>query len=654
MGYVLRLSETNGYASPWNLFQLAGMRQNETRTTGIKVKKLAMIANHSPSQFEKLAFSPSTAHPRWAGLLGHPVVPTDIEITKPKLCPQCVAEKGFVEAHWHLEIMVACPVHRCMALSACPKCGNALSWFRPGLLECRCRGSLADPPPGVVSEATASLLDVVRRKVLGLPMNEDNPELLPMDGLRSLNLRTLLSVIRILARHRMDTDGATGSKNNERVISEASRVLMHWPSNFSQLLSDIGKSISATGPTGVGAQFAPIYKALFKSRAIAPREQVEFMKLAFLDFAINHWGRGYVDGRLANQSGAQLSGRYLTRAQVAVRAGIQPRTVTRLIKSLNLCTTAVGSTTGGRILIDAHQTTIPFRSPGKIYRDREAARSLGLPVSVLKGLKIAGLYEVNHLLPKQPGFHERDVEVFNQKLLALAPDRTTLHFQSATQTTLQAAMRSHHQSLDTKMGVMSAILRGDVAVTTGIDGAAGSLLLDGPRYQECVKACQNGATLTAVEAAIALGCDRGTIPELVRRGLLKGAKSSLSLRVESESAECFRKRYVSLASVAAEQRTSSRALVCRFRKEGVKMLFVSSTRRGGPQPFMLLSNRKLEAGTAVERRPGSYGTQHTRAQVHMRHPKPFGVKKTVLTAPQHAQSSRSVLKTSSFIEELSR
>lgn len=140
IGYVLRLSETNGYASPWNLYQLAGMRQNETRTTGIRVEKLAMIANHSSPQLEKLAFSPSTAHPRWARLLGHPIVPTDIEITKPKLCPQCVTEKGFVEAHWHLEIMVACPVHRCMALSACPKCGNALSWFRPGLLECKCGG----------------------------------------------------------------------------------------------------------------------------------------------------------------------------------------------------------------------------------------------------------------------------------------------------------------------------------------------------------------------------------------------------------------------------------------------------------------------------------------------------------------------------------
>jgi hypothetical protein len=594
MGYVLRLSETNGYVSPWNLFQLAGMRQNETRTTGIRVGKLAMIANHSAPQLEKLAFSPSTAHPRWARLLGHPVVPTDIEITTPKLCPRCITEKGFVEAHWHLEIMVACPVHRCMALSVCPKCGNALSWFRPGLLECKCGGSLLEAPMVAVSGPTAGLLDVVRRRVLGLPANERNPECLPVDDLASMSLRTLLSVIRTLARHRVAADGNAELPDQQRVVSDASRVLVNWPTNFMQLLSDIGKGVPATGPAGVRTQFASIHKALFKSRAIVPLAQTEFMKLVFLDFAMNHWGRGSVDQRLAKQSGAALAGRYMTRSQFAARVGIQPRTVARLLSSLNMPTMKILSTKQERILIDVGETAIPSISPGRIYRDREAAKRLGLSVSVLKELKKTGLYEVKHLLPKQAGFHERDVHAFSRKLVALASLASVPARMSEEHITLQAAMQSHHRSLEIKIRVMRAILQGEIALTADFDGVPGGLLLNGAAYRELVRNIQSTDTaesMTVTEAATFLGCDRGTVPELVRVGLLKSPQSRGGLRVDIESADSFRRAHVSLASIAKELDTSSRALMCRLQKKGIKILFVSSRRKGGPQPFMSRSDR---------------------------------------------------------------
>jgi hypothetical protein len=42
-------------------------------------------------------------------------------------------------------------------------------------------------------------------------------------------------------------------------------------------------------------------------------------------------------------------------------------------------------------------------------------------VSVLKGLKSSGLYEVNHLLPTGAGFHALDLTAFAEKLLDLAP-----------------------------------------------------------------------------------------------------------------------------------------------------------------------------------------------------------------------------------------
>src|ERR1019366_7679275 len=141
VGYALRLSEKNGYVSPWSLCQLAGMRQRELQTAGIKIEKLAAVANRSVFELNRIAFSPGDNRKLFS-LLGHRLTSTDLSISQPSICPRCIAEKGFIEAHWHLKLMVACPSHQCVATSHCPNCAKRLRWFRPGLLECECGGNL--------------------------------------------------------------------------------------------------------------------------------------------------------------------------------------------------------------------------------------------------------------------------------------------------------------------------------------------------------------------------------------------------------------------------------------------------------------------------------------------------------------------------------
>jgi hypothetical protein len=65
---------------------------------------------------------------------------------------------------------------------------------------------------------------------------------------------------------------------------------------------------------------------LFKSEATRPREQTDFLKVAFLDFAMNHWGRGIVDHKLAKQLGALIPKRYLTQTEFAAQIGVVPST----------------------------------------------------------------------------------------------------------------------------------------------------------------------------------------------------------------------------------------------------------------------------------------------------------------------------------------
>ena len=212
VGHVLRLAEENGYDSPWSVYRLAGLKQNEIRSSGFKLEKLAAIINRPSSELESIGYSAPLNQPRWARLLGHSLVPTDLNIVNPGLCPRCVAEKGFIEAHWHLALMVGCPIHQCMP-QLCPKCGKRVRLFRRGLLECGCDGNLMECMLPPLSKADAALLAIIRRKVLGLPANDENPLSLPRDQLMAMNLRSMLHIVRALGRHRLIADGSTSVKD---------------------------------------------------------------------------------------------------------------------------------------------------------------------------------------------------------------------------------------------------------------------------------------------------------------------------------------------------------------------------------------------------------------------------------------------------------
>ncbi len=607
-GYVLRLSEENGYESPWRVHALAGLKQSETRTSGIKVKKLAAIARRPASELDEIAFAPSANHPRGARLLGHPLVPTDLNITKPKLCPQCVAEKGFIEAHWHLELMAACPIHQRVALSTCHKCGNRLSWFRPGLLECKCGGNLQEEGAlHSISEAEASLLDVIRRRALTLPARKENLAALPQDQLMAMSLRSLLAVVRTLGKYRMVADADLGGTKKERIASDASRVLTDWPKNFIHLFTDLGRTLPATSVGGVGKQFSSIYSSLFKSKAIRPREQTDFLRVAFLDFAMNHWGRGFVDHKLLKQLGAPASKRYLTQTEFAARIGVEQSTAARLLNDQKVAFRRVKSGKSERILVDVSQSAIPRTSPGKIFRKREAARRMALSVSVLAALKREGLYEVNHLLPTRAGFHELDIETFRQKLMALAQCQSPPTGIGHECITLRSVMRGHHDSLATKMNVLRAIFSNDIAVVGNADGTPGGLELDGLAYKRFVQNARirgAGNAATPAEVAKALGCDRDVVPGLVQLGLLDGSSMPIGLRITGESVEAFKEKYVCLACIAKRQGTSSRALMQRCHNNGIMVLSVPRMRAGKPQPFISLADTR---GLAFDRDRAYFG-----------------------------------------------
>ena len=370
-------------------------------------------------------------------------------------------------------------IHRCALVTVCPECGRDLRWFRHGLLECECGGDLFSCELSSISPAEASLLDMIGRKALACPPDVNNPVGVPQDQLMAMGLRSMLLAIRTIARHRVLADGTGDWSNAKEIVSAAARVLVDWPTNFIALLEDIGRQLPADISGGVGKQFGAIYWGLFRNKAMGDSKQTEFLRVAFLDFAMNHWGRGFVDHKIIQRlGGGPVPKRFLTQTEFAARIGVQQSTAARLLRNPGLSSKRLKCGAVDRVVVDSDQVSIPRTWPGKIYRIREAAKRLGISVSVLKAMKSSGIYEVNHLLPTRAGFHELDLNAFTKKLLDLASDQKASCIQWKQTPTLQSVLCGRRDSLEIKLNLVRAILSRDIAVLDCSDGTVGGLLID--------------------------------------------------------------------------------------------------------------------------------------------------------------------------------
>ena len=293
-----------------------------------------------------------------------------------------------------MTLMIGCPVHGCMPATFCPKCGKRLRLFRRGLLECGCGADLigCDLPP--IPKEDAALLDSIRRKVLGVPANAENPLSFPQDQLLAMSLRSMLVVVRALGKHRLIADGCASLEDERQIVSAAARVLCDWPRNFIRLLTDTGKKLNPSGNGGVRTQFEAIYRALFKNRAIEPRDQTDFLRVAFLEFAEHHWDRGYVDPKLLAQVRSKVECRFITQSEFAAKAGIATATASRWLRDKKMPSRRVRCGKSERILVDFHCNTVPRPSPGKTYWERDVAKRMGLSVGVLRALKNEPVSEI--------------------------------------------------------------------------------------------------------------------------------------------------------------------------------------------------------------------------------------------------------------------
>jgi hypothetical protein len=441
----------------------------------------------------------------------------------------------------------------------------------------------------------ATLLDIIRRKALGLPVNENDPAGLPLRDLMEMDLRSLLLVIRVLGRHRLLPKTCTNRRDLWECVLAASGVLSHWPNNFLHLLKDIVPDAASKETHGIKRQFESIYNALFKRPGTGCRGEFNFLKRPFLEFATSEWGDGYAERKMLKSLNGRMPGVLLTQSEFAAHLGVGMNTAARMLKSKIVPCRRVPWGKATRILVDINDCVVPHDVPGTVLTSIEAAKKLGIPLSVFSSLKDEKVFVVNHLVSRRGGVHLQDIQAFTLKLVSLAP---TVPSDGASDrcVDLKSVLLRSSCPKEIKPKLVKALFARSLKVVRNTDGTIGGLCIERSAYEQFLATFQVEKTksyMVPKEIAAALHCDQMVAQELIQMGLLCRTNEMRGLRASTESVRAFQQKYISLTTVANEAGTCSRMLIRDCKNVGICLTFVPRPNIACPQPFIRVSDREV-------------------------------------------------------------
>ncbi|MGN3961778.1 TniQ family protein [Burkholderia gladioli] len=282
-GYLLRLSEANGFSSLLDLDLLAslehgvdGVARVSSMLPGLSLQPLRGQVSYF--RHLKTADQGGLNMKYWNG-------------RRPRYCPECLVEKSYWRAAWDLTLMVACPIHRARLRDSCPGCHRSLSWKRSQISACNCGRSLAD----ALSEGADNAAIIVSAYVSSALRDMTAPnESLHQPDVCLLVLPDLLSLLILLGGYASGNGGKPTKIANlddvsvaTVVASAAGRALIDWPLGFHELLRKVGRN---GGPdescARLTSRFGYFYTALYKRFGA---NQFNFLRREFDSFVRSEW-----------------------------------------------------------------------------------------------------------------------------------------------------------------------------------------------------------------------------------------------------------------------------------------------------------------------------------------------------------------------------
>lgn len=592
VGYLIRLSEENGYESPSVVLGVAGCDVQHMRSSKIQTELLyGVLGGRYEQELRLIAYNHDEMQDsRFFKLNGQYVHSMHMRTKAVSICPECVIKYGYIHVYYDVKYAVACPEHRRYTIRVCPRCGKCLTNKRPGLLLCKCGRDLSGERGDVVEDSnTLALLHYLygRLSSSGL-MKVPSVKNLPLKNLDVLELNVLLGLILRLGR--ASTNELWNQEGVLSAVEAASLALSNWPNGLYQYLEKYhGNSEVEQESLGFRKQFSRFYNWMTKSNL--PSDKVGFIVDTLNEFGMSYWKRSAKrSGK--NKPEVPVEGDMVGITAAAKYMNVQPQTVRKLVNEGVITPVATTKKRSGELLIELSDDLPRKVNYGVTITAREAAKSIGVPVNVLFSLRRLGVYRVRRIAGKVNSFHEDDVEEFKVKLFeAVTPASRRLH-EYEDSMSLSEAMLMKTGSPDSKAYIIDGIINGRIKCALGSEVAFTEMRLLRADVVKAVKDAQEfiDGYVTKVRAAEMLGCDVAVIRWLLDHGYLAEKDYSSTLRVSVASINGFKDEYVACAVLAKQLHTNTRRVERRCQELLLSLLYAKREHIHSYQPFLVTAD----------------------------------------------------------------
>lgn len=564
------------------------MSTNEARSARPPLTKLAAVLGRGVSSLDALDCA-SQVQGRYKGrfitVMGHTLPSIYLRVKRSRVCPECVQKYGFIESFWELSHAVACPEHGRLAVQICHACHHPLQWQRQGLLVCKCGHDFSNQRGDAVQDpAMLALLGMIRAKLRREPLDV---EMLakygfPYEPLQRMALATLLGIIFRIEhspRHLSAYENRPGVYGETTGLHGVTDILTNWPHGFYDYLDRVHTPHVNREMYGLRGQFNSIYESLFKNGL--PRDEVAFMREAFVDFGRSHWKGATIHPRLAGKEETCLAGI----GGLAQKLKVQPSTARRLVKN-GLIEPTVESRKSGRLLFDLSQPLPLIPAVGASLGLREAANRIGLPSSILKQLREKGIYRPQFLAIPDTSFHEQDLDRFRGELLH---EVTDISFPGkARHITLSEVMSMKLGSQEIKADFVSAVYARTLVPQGKTGNSPGRLVFDRSEVMDYLRVSQSkhSGLISTTAVANMIYCSSSVVRQLALDGILEYVEKQQGVYIKVDSLQQFTDQYISCAALGKKRGMGTLGVVHLCNEAGIEIVRFKMSDKSISQPFI--------------------------------------------------------------------
>lgn len=570
MSFLFRVAQANGYMSVSQLLGL--MRRDGTEPLALLFEQLGLPMH---AQHLLCGMAPG----RWSFERQHlGLDATDFNWTRKRWCSACLQERpGVFLGAWSQKLACCCLVHSCWLSDRCAACGEIQHWSDPSLASCRCGARLSE---AVIHGASLAEL-MLAGALIGHTLWPSGKE----TCFAHLSMRELNRLVRLIGRFgdelRPKKVGKTPNLDDlavsKELLTSASHLLSHWPTNFLALLQRTQEDRSRD--PSLNRTFQPIYKVLY---ALLPGVEYQFTRDAFEDYLHEHWW-GLVCGRNRRlKASTREHHPRLSLVQAASSINATPAVIRRLVDARQLDSATAVFPSGRRT------TSILFGEMVELQDDinscvslSSASRVLQLSEARIRQLIACGVLPTLTGATCRRGQASWMIPWRGIESIFFACVELDLNDSGIA---VKDALRRWHMSAEEAALLVREIQSGRLRIL-GLPGqllpiGGAMLCIDEVRVWREKSKEHAGALLSIPQAAVTMYLKQQVVYDLVACGLLPHLLGSRGERLVGREAIChFQSTYVSLATLAGMRQTSSRALLCRLKAQPVTGPSVDGSRQ---------------------------------------------------------------------------